>query len=210
MDDTSSFRTQSFPECDEKNDYLASFNHQLTGGFVGLYDENGGIVVANARQVLNSMAHCPMRLEKDKTVHMNPFGTYYGKQRHHFGRAKDQILNVYTLVASQGKSIAPSYNGSTETAVFGIYPLSENGLTAEEKTEICTFADGAVVTAPKDSDIQPFNGDNITVRESTTDGINEKDLKSPVLTGISGNLLNYITKGAKAIGHIILTQLKSR
>ena len=210
MDDTSSFRTQSFPECDEKNDYLASFNHQLTGGFVGLYDENGGIVVANARQVLNSMAHCPMRLEKDKTVHMNPFGTYYGKQRHHFGRAKDQILNVYTLVASQGKSIAPSYNGSTETAVFGIYPLSENGLTAEEKTEICAFADGAVVTAPKDSDIQPFNGDNITVRESTTDGINEKDLKSPVLTGISGNLLNYITKGAKAIGHIILTQLKSR
>ena len=210
MDDTSSFRTQSFPECDEKNDYLASFNHQLTGGFVGLYDENGGIVVANARQVLNSMAHCPMRLEKDKTVRMNPFGTYYGRQRHHFSRAKDQVLNVYTLVAAQGKSIAPSYNGSTETAVFGIYPLSEDGLTAEEKTEICSFADGAVVTAPKDSDIQPFNGDNITVRESTTDGINEKDLKNPVLTGISGNLLNYITKGAKAIGHIILTQLKSR
>ena len=34
----------------------------------GLYDENGGIIVANSRQVLSSMAHCPMRLEKDKTV----------------------------------------------------------------------------------------------------------------------------------------------
>jgi hypothetical protein len=108
MDDISSFRAQSFPECDEKNQKVDSFNHQLTGGFVGLYDENGGIVVANARQVLSSMAHCPMRLEKDKTVRMNPFGTYYGKQRHHFSRANDEILETYTLVAAQGKSIAPS------------------------------------------------------------------------------------------------------
>ena len=210
MYDISSFRTQLFPECDEKNSYLASFNHQLTGGFVGLYDENGGIIVANARQVLNSMAHCPMRLEKDKTVRMNPFGTYYGNQRHHFGRAKDQILNVYTLVASQGKSIAPSYNGSSETAVFGIYPLSKNGLSDKEKKEICAFSDGAVAVAPESSDVSPFTKDNITVREGTADGINEKDLKNPVMTGISGNLFNYITKGAKAIGHIILTQIKSK
>ena len=210
MDDVSSFRTQSFPESDAKNDYLASFNHQLTGGFVGLYDENGGIVVANARQVLNSMAHCPMRLEKDKTVRMNPFGTYYGNQRHHFGRAKDQILDVYTLVASQGKSIAPSYNGSTETAVLGIYPLSADGLSEKEKSEICAFSDGAVIASPKDSDIQPFVGDNITVREGTADGINEKDLKNPVMTGLSGNLINYITKGVRAIGHIIVTQIRSK
>lgn len=210
MDDVSSFRTQSFPECDSKNDYLASFNHQLTGGFVGLYDENGGIIVANARQVLNSMAHCPMRLEKNKTVRMNSFGTYYGNQRHHFGRAKDQILDVYTLVASQGKSIAPSYNGSAETVVFGIYPLSSDGLSEEEKAEICAFADGAVASSAENSDVQPFSGDNITVREGTADGINEKDLKSPVLTGVSGNIVNYITKGVKAIGHIIITQIKSR
>lgn len=144
------------------------------------FNEKGGIIIANARQVLNSMAHCPMRLEKDKSVHMNPFGTYYGNQRHHFGRAKDQILNVYTLVASQGKSIAPSYNGSTETAVLGIYPLSADGLTEKEKTEICAFADGAVTASAKESDIQPFSGDNITVREGTADGINEKDLKNPL------------------------------
>ncbi len=210
MDDISSFRTQTFPESDEKNKYLASFNHQLTGGFVGLYDENGGIVVANARQVLNSMAHCPMRLEKDKTVRMNPFGTYYGNQRHHFGRAKDQILDVYTLVASQGKSIAPSYNGSSETAVFGIYPLSKDGLNEEEKAEICAFSDGAVASAPDISEVTPFINDNITVKVGKADGINEKDLKNPVLTGVSGNIINYITKGAKAIGHIIFTQIKSK
>ncbi len=210
MDDVSSFRTQSFPECDSKNTQLDSFNHQLTGGFVGLYDDKGGIILANARQVLSSMAHCPMRLEKNKTVRMNPFGTYYGKQRHHFGRAKDQILDVYTLVTPQGKSIAPSYNGSTETAITAIYPLGKNGLSEEEKNEICAFADGAVICTPEDSCILPFTKDNVTVQKVKADGINEKKLKNPIMTGISGNLGKYITKGSKAIGHIIFTQLKSR
>lgn len=210
MDDISSFRTQSFPECDAKNDHIDSFNHQLTGGFVGLYDEDGGIIVANARQVLSSMAHCPMRLEKDKTVRMNPYGTYYGKQRHHFGRANDEILDTYTLVAAQGKSIAPSYNGSQETAIFGLYPMSKNGLSTDEKNEICAFADGSIITTNESSTIAPFNKDNVLLHESKSDGINEKDLKNPVLTGFSGNLGKYITNGAKAITHIIKTQYKAK
>lgn len=210
MDDISSFRTQSFPECDEKNKKIDSFNHQLTGGFVGLYDENGGIIVANARQVLSSMAHCPMRLEKDKTVRMNPFGTYYGKQRHHFGRSNDEILDTYTLVAAQGKSIAPSYNGSCETALFGLYPMSKDGLSDSERTEICAFADGSLITASESNNIVPFTKDNITLHESNADGINEKDLKNPVLTGLSGNLGKYITNGARAITHIIKTQIKAK
>ena len=210
MNDVSSFRTQSFPECDAKNDHIDSFNHQLTGGFVGLYDEDGGIIVANARQVLSSMAHCPMRLEKDKTVRMNPYGTYYGKQRHHFGRANDEILDTYTLVAAQGKSIAPSYNGSKETAIFGLYPMSKDGLSEDEKNEICAFANGSVITANDNSMISPFSNDNVILHESNADGIDEKDLKNPVLTGLSGNLGKYITNGAKAITHIIKTQYKAK
>lgn len=210
MDDVSSFRTGSFSECDEKNDSLASFNHQLTGGFVGLYDEKGGIVIANARQVLSSMAHCPMRLEKDRTVRMNPFGTYYGKQRHHHGRAKDQILDVYTLVTPQGKSIAPSYNGSSETALTALFPLGAEGLSDEEKKHICAFADGAVAAGPDDENVYAFTKENVSVQKGKADSINEKDLKSPIMTGISGNLGKYITKGARAIGHIVFTQLKNR
>ena len=210
MDDVSAFRTQSFPECDAKNQKVDSFNHQLTGGFVGLYDENCGLIVANARQVLSSMAHCPMRLEKDKTVRMNPFGTYYGNQRHHFSRGNDEILDTYTLVAAQGKSIAPSYNGSSETAMFGLFPMNENGITNSEKVEICAFADGALLTADESSRVQPFTNDNIIVKDGNADGINEKDLKNPVLTGLSGNLTKYITRGAKAISYIIKTQIKAK
>ena len=210
MDDVSAFRTQSFPECDAKNQKVDSFNHQLTGGFVGLYDENCGLIVANARQVLSSMAHCPMRLEKDKTVRMNPFGTYYGNQRHHFSRGNDEILDTYTLVAAQGKSIAPSYNGSSETAMFGLYPMNENRITNGEKVEICAFSDGALLTADESSFVQPFTSDNIIVKDGNADGINEKDLKNPVLTGLSGNFSKYITRGAKAISYIIKTQIKAK
>ena len=151
-----------------------------------------------------------MRLEEDKTVRMNPYGTYYGRQRHHFSRAKGQILDVYTLVTPQGKSIAPSYNGSTETAVTAIYPLGKEGLSDEEKREICAFADGAVITAPEGSDALPFTKDNVTVQKGKADGINEKKLKSPIMTGLSGNLGKYIIKGSRAIGHIIFTQIKNK
>ncbi len=209
MDDISSFRTQSFPECDEKNKALASFNHQLTGGMVGLYDERGGIILANARQVLGSMAHCPMRLEKDGRVKMNPFGTYYGPQRHHWSRAKGQILGVYNLVAAQGKSIAPSYNGCSETAMMAMFPYDGKELTQEKKAEICAFSDGAVISGENDT-AKSFDKCNVIFRQTKADGIDEKDLKNPVMTGITGNLFKYVTRGPVAIGHIIFTQLKSR
>ena len=210
MNDISSFRTQSFPECDEKNDQLDSFNHQLTGGFVGLTDENGGIIIANARQVLNSMAHCPMRLEKDKTVRMNPFGTYYGKQRHHWGRANDEILATYTLVTPQGKSIAPAYNGNAETAMLAFYAIDTPLPSESEAKEINAFADGAVAVAPEGAFVSAFEGDNVIIKEANKDGISPDELKSPVLSGISGNLMNYVAKGARAISHIVLTQIKNR
>lgn len=210
MNDVSSFRTQTFPECDVKNKAVASFNHQLTAGMVGLSDDKAGIIVANARQVLGSMAHCPMRLEKDKTVSMNPFGTYYGNQRHHFGRAHDEILDTYTLVAAQGKPLAPSYNGGSETAILGLYAFDGGTPSQQKLEEICAFADGCVACAGENSVAAPFEGDNVKAKEGKADNKSEKDLKNPVMTGIYGNIKNYITKGAVAIGHIVLTQLKTK
>ena len=176
---------------------------------MGLKDENYGLIIANARQVLNSMAHCPMRLEKDKTVRMNPFGTYYGKQRHHRGRAKDQVLDAYTLVAAQGKSIAPSYNGTSETAVLGIFGFGGSKHDDKLMTEICAFADGCTGVASSDCLVEIFDGDNVKIRESKKDNKSEKDLKNPVMTGLMGNLGEYIYKGARGIGHILWTQIKN-
>ncbi len=208
--DISTFRTQSFPECDEKNTHIDSFNHQLTAGLVGLGDENYTLIVANARQVLSSMAHCPMRLHENKSVEMNPFGTYYGKQRHHWSRADGQIFDTYTLVAAQGKSIAPSYNGSSETALLGLYAFEGEKISDGLLSDILSFADGAVAAAPENSILLPFYENNVTFKKAVEDGIDEKQLKNPVMTGIGGNIKNYITKGSRAIYHIVKTQVKAK
>lgn len=211
MEDISSFRAQSFPECDPKNKKVDSFNHQLTAGLTGLCDGNYTLLVANARQVLCSMAHCPMRLDEDKTVHMNPFGTYYGKQRNHFSRAKGQVLDAYTLAAAQGKSIAPSYNGCSETAVTMLYAyegdFDEKDIRVEEAL---AFADGAVLSCGENETVEPFFGDNVTFRKALADNISEGKLKNPVMTGFMGNLKDYIVKGARGIGHIVITQIRTK
>ncbi len=211
MGDISSFRAQSFPECDEKNKKVDSFNHQLTAGLTGLCDGNYTFLIANARQVLCSMAHCPMRLDEDKTVHMNPFGTYYGKQRNHFSRAKGQVLDAYTLVAAQGKSIAPSYNGCSEMAVTMLYAyegdFDENDSRVQEAL---AFADGAVLSCGENEAVEPFLGDNVTFRKALADNISEGKLKNPVMTGFMGNLKDYVVKGVRGIGHIVITQMKTK
>ena len=210
MDDISSFRTQSFPECDEKNKKIYSFNHQLTAGLIGLTNGETGIAIANARQVLNSMAHCPMRLDEDKTVHMSPFGTYYGPQRHHWGRANDEILATYVLVTPQGKSLAPAYNGNSETAMMGIFAFEGAQPEGEELKEILAFADGAVAADNEEGILIPFYGDNVSFKEAKADSIDESKLKNPIMTGFAGNLKNYVTKGSKAIRHIIKSQRKAK
>ena len=88
--------------------------------------------------------------------------------------------------------------------------LSGNNLSDNEKNEICAFADGALITADKNEIIGAFTNDNITLHESNAHGIDEKDLKNPVLTGLSGNLGKYITNGARAITHIIKAQIKAK
>ncbi|MBR1762485.1 MAG: hypothetical protein IJ731_03870 [Eubacterium sp.] len=210
MGDISSFRTQSFPECDEKNKKIYSFNHQLTAGLVGLTDGKTGIALANARQVLCSMAQCPMRLDEDKTVHMNPFGTYYGPQRHHWGRANDEILATYTLVTPQGKSLAPAYNGNSETALMGIFAFEGAEPEGKQLENILAFADGAVATDNEEGILTPFYDDDVKFKEAKADSIDESKLKNPIMTGFAGNLKNYVTKGSKAISHIIKSQIKAK
>lgn len=209
MGDISTFRTQSFPECDAENSSLASFNHQLSAGVVGIGDENGGLLVANSRQVLGSMAHCPMRLDEDGTVHMNPFGTYYGPQRHHWGRSKDKILSTYTLVTPQGKSIAPAYNGNSETTMLALVGYTGAKASDAIMTDAIAFADGCVVS-DNDSVLKPCYDDNVVIKEAVADGIQETKLRNPILSGLNGNIGKYINYGAKAISYIIAKQIKAR
>ena len=76
--------------------------------------------------------------------------------------------------------------------------------------DILSFADGAVVAADENSILQPFYEDNVRFEKAKEDNIDEKKLRSPIMTGIGGNLRNYAVKGSRAIFHIIKQQIKAR
>lgn len=207
--DVSSYRANSFMECDPENKTLDSFNHQLTGGFTGLLGNGKGIAFAVSRQVLNSMACCPMRFKNGK-VSMNPFGTYFGKQRHHFSFSKNEIQNAYTLIAAQGKSIAPAYNGVSELSHNAFFCFDGEIPDDDILNEINAFSDGCIALADESSLLQPFYGDNIKTQKAVSSNENPVKLRSPVLYGIKGNLGKYVIYGAKALGHIIKEQIKAQ
>ena len=141
---------------------------------------------------------------------MNPFGHYYGPQRHHWGRGKDEILATYTLVTPQGKSIAPAYNGNSETTMLALFGF-EGAIPDEGQIkDITAFADGAVASDNEQGILTPFDGNNVKFKEAKADGIEENKLMNPVWSGLAGNLNNYVSKGSKAVFHIVKNQLKAR
>ncbi len=205
--DLSSFRTASYGEADAKNKTLDSFNNQLTAGLFGVTDGEGGLLVGNARCVLNAMACCPMRLHEGGRVTMNPFGTYFGKQRHHPNRSGERIPLTYTLIAPQGRSLAPSYNGCSERAVLCLLPFA-GSLPAEQRLEaLLAFADGAYATG-QDGCLRPFAGDNVSVPRAADKPRNVK-IRSPLLSGVKGNLGRYVVRGAGAVAYILRCQRKA-
>ena len=206
--DVSSFRTASYGEADGQNKTLDAFNNQLTAGLVGVTDGEAGLLVGCARNVLNSMAFCPMRLRENGSVTMNPFGTYFGKQRHHPNRSNDRIPLTYSLIAPQSKSLAPAYNGSRERAVLCLMPF-EGSMPQESALDALTvFADGAYPTG-SDGCLSPFAGDNVRVHRAENMTGNPK-IRSPLLSGIKGNVGKYIRYGTRAIAYIVRSQIRSR
>lgn len=206
--DVSSFRVASYGEADPRNRTLDSFNNQLTAGMAGLTDGSTGLLLGHARGVLSAMACCPMRLGADGKVTMNPFGTFTGRQRHHPNRSGDRIPLTYTLIAPQGKSLAPSYNGSRERAMLCLRPF-EGGFPEENLlNELLAFADGAYVTGA-DGPLSPFAGQNVSTGAATPTA-GDRKLRSPLLTGIKGNRGKYAVRGARAILYIVRRQRRAK
>ena len=206
--DISSFRVASYGEADARNRSLDSFNNQLTAGLVGIKNKNGGLLIANARNVLSSMAFCPMRLGIEGKVTMNPFGTFFGSQRHHPNRSNDRIPLTYTLIAPQGKSLAPSYNGSAERFLLCLLPFEGEMPEGNELAELLSFADGAYATG-SDGILSPFEKENVTVHKVDNKLENAK-IHSPLLSGIKGNIGKYIVRGTKAILYVIRRQRRAK
>ena len=127
---------------------------------------------------------------------------------YHINRSGDRIPLTYTLIAPQGKSLAPSYNGSREQAVMCLLPFGGEMPAKEELDDLLAFADGAFATG-SDGVVSPFEGENVTVHQ-VEDKLENAKIRSPLLSGIKGNLGKYIVRGAKAVIYITGRQRKAK
>ena len=174
---------RAFPE----NQNICSFNHQLTGGTLCLYGREGGLLLAHARQVLGSMAHCPMRLRTEKgrrLVSLNPFGTYFGPQRYYPSRGNGSSMELYLAAAPQARSLAPAYNGSFEQSVQALFAVEGDRPTAEQQRQAEAIADGVVAVGG--SAVRPFAGDNVSLHAPVDNPVDGQKLKSVSFVEQSG------------------------
>ena len=121
-DEMTEFELDDFRKADEKNANRDSFNNALTGGILSIVDANKTLQITNLRLLSSSMAYMPMRLRREEEKYqllLNPFGTYYGKQPHYISQGNEIGQMIYSAMAPQVTSLAPSYNGAKET--FGLF-----------------------------------------------------------------------------------------
>ena len=166
---------RAFPQ----NENICSINHQLTGGTLCVADTRGGLLLAHARQVLGSMAHCPMRLKTEggaRLVSMNPFGTYFGPQRYYPSRGNGCSMELYLAAAPQARSLGPACNGAFEQAVQAVFPVSGSAPTAAQQRQAEAIADGVIALGG--GPVRPFAGDNVRLHEAVDNKVEAKDLRS--------------------------------
>ena len=188
--DLSRYEMADFWKAFWKNENIASINHQLTGGTLSLADERGGLLLAHARGVLGSMAHCPMRLETKggrRIVRMNPFGTYFGPQRYYPSRGNGSSMDLYLAAAPQARSLAPAYNGAFEQAVQAVFPILGADAAETQQRTAEAIADGAAALGG--DQVRAFSGDNVSLRPPVDNKVAPKDLKSVTFVEQCGGVL---------------------
>jgi hypothetical protein len=118
-----------------RNRNLASFNHQITAGWVAVSNDRCGVLLAERAEALASMAFCPMRLQERRGVQhlaLNPFGSYYGPQpdyRHLGGNGLG--ARITSAVSSALRPNAPSFNGRRMAFSLLVAPYLGNAPPAE-------------------------------------------------------------------------------
>jgi hypothetical protein len=184
----SSYPLSDFTRAFAQNSSICSFNHQLTGGIICASDSSRGLAIANARAVLGSMAHCPMRLATQKDgaheLVINPFGTFFGRQRHYPSRGNGCMDEIYSIAAPQARSLAPSYNGAEERSVSALKAVSRDDFGAVS-SGLAALADGCA--AYGSGDVSPCCADNVILHPSAVSSVDASQL-SPVSTAGFGKI----------------------
>ncbi|AAM25110.1 hypothetical protein M2349_000439 [Caldanaerobacter subterraneus subsp. tengcongensis MB4] len=181
QNDLMKYLVEDFEKADKRNSEIDSLNNHITNGFVGIEDSEKGIVICANRFTLSSLAFSPLRVRKEegkKIVYLNPFGTYWGRQKFHptYGNGNGYQLTLKT--AAHLKSLAPSYNGVRTRYILGIFPYFKE-VDEELYKKLKAFSDSGYVIIPENEYCFLNLEDNVTLKEYV---LNEKKSSKKLTT----------------------------
>ena len=125
-------------ECD-------SINNQVTHAWVAVSDGVNGLLLALNADVNCGMAFCPLRTRlngSQKTIRLNPFGTYTGKQYQYATQDTGigKALAVGMSASDHIQPYAPSYNGQRQVTSMIIAPYEGDCPPSEIQQDAEAFA----------------------------------------------------------------------
>lgn len=126
-----------------KNSELDAFNNQITNGWVAVSDGETGLLIAQTAESTSSFAFCPMRTRKygpETVIHLNPLGTYYGKQFKYQTAVSGLGKLAAFMTADHLESFAPSFNGKKQSISLMIAPYEGDEPPQEIQNDAMAFA----------------------------------------------------------------------
>ncbi|MGB9808658.1 MAG: glycosyl hydrolase family 57 [Caldanaerobacter sp.] len=171
QNDLMKYSIEDFERADKRNEEIDSLNNHITNGFIGVEGNGKGVIISANRFTLSSLAFSPLRVRKKKTgkvVYLNPFGTYWGKQKFHptYGNGNGYRLTLKT--AAHIKSLAPSYNGVREKYILGIFPYVKE-IDEKMYQNIKAFSDSGYVMIPDNEYVFLDFEDNVNIIKTVLD-----------------------------------------
>ncbi len=109
-------------DVDPKNADVDCLSSAISDGWMAISDGSRGLLVGfNALKAANP-AYAPIKIRdrgfgdgarEGQQVRLNPFGTYYGRQLHHWPDGTGHAQQIVTSIGETFHSTAPSFNGCT-------------------------------------------------------------------------------------------------
>ena len=139
------------------NDELDSSNNHLTADWVAVTDQRHGLLVAQESARWSSLAFCPVRIRRTgsgRSITLNPFGTYRGRQLAYPTRATGLGRFTALLMADQLAPYAPDYAGRSQdfrlllAAYAGDRPPAQIAQDAEAFSYPCLVVPRSPLVAP--------------------------------------------------------------
>ncbi len=144
----------------DRNLNLDDVNNHITASYMGVCAGNRAMAVAMDNSLQANFAFAPLKLlyrNENQTfaVHINPFGTYHGRQYAHPGHGNGNGFEITAMTGEQYASSGPTYNGVQQTFSLMLAFFPGKKMPASIRRNLAAFSNPPLVISASDHPHRP-------------------------------------------------------